>query len=252
MQDGLPRVITHNLISVDGRVAISPGIPLISDHRWPTSVESPYADVVRRHHPQVLLEGSGSLVLEGQEPPQLPGASLDATTLRADSVPPTARARATRGWFTVVDSRGRVRWQFKEFPGEEWKGWHLLVLVSATTPLAYLEFLRREEIPYLVVGPSRVDLAAAMTALHERLGVTTVVSTAGARLNGALLRAGVVDEIEIEVVPIAVGGTTTPTMFTTTDLGPDDPAVSLRLLGVEQVPHDRVLLRYAVLPAEPT
>ena len=245
MQDG-PRVITHNLVSVDGRVAISPGIALISDHRWPTSTESPYADVARRHHPQVLLEGSGSLVPEGEDPPDFPAPTVAAAALRADHMPERAKTRATRGWFTVVDSRGRVRWQFKEFPGEEWKGWHLLVLVSSSTPLAYLEFLQREEIPYLVVGESRVDLPTAMEALRDRLGVTTVVSTAGARLNGALLRSGVVDEIEIEVVPIAVGGTTTPTMFTAPDLGPDDPPVTLHLLAVDTRPQDRVLLRYAV------
>lgn len=127
------------------------------------------------------------------------------------------------------------------------EGWHLLVLVARSPPLPYLGYLQRQEIPYLVVGDEQVDLPDAMVALRSRLGVSTVVSTAGARLDGALLRAGLVDEIEVEVevVPIAIGGTTAPMMLTAPDLAPTDQPVKLRLLDVTQHPDDRVLLRYA-------
>ena len=242
-----PRVITHNLASVDGRLALSPEVVLMNDERWPVYEESPYAAVRQRHHPQVLLEGSGSLAGEAGPLEDLPAPTEDEATLRTDHLPPEAVARAHHGWFTVVDSRGRVRWGFKEMPGEEWAGWHLLVLVSRSTPLPYLSFLRSEGIPYAVAGELRVDLEEALVVLQDLFGVTTVVSTGGGRLNGALLRAGLVDEIEVEVLPMAVGGTTTSSLFMAPDLYPTDRPVPLRLLEVAPRSEGRVLLRYEVL-----
>lgn len=243
-----PKLITRNTASVDGRIALSPGLPLLFDPRWASLAgeDDPYARILAAHRPGVLLEGSGSLVADGVEPDALPAATEDRAALLEDFLPEDVVARAHTGWMAIADRRGRVRWLYKEWPGEEWAGWHILVLVARSTPLDYLSYLRRERIPYLVVGDDRVDLPAALDRLGERFGTTTVVSTGGGRLNGALLRAGVVDEIEIEIAPWVTGGTTTPALFTAPDLGPEAMPTRLRLLGVEQLPHERVLLRYAV------
>lgn len=243
------RVITHNQTSVDGRVAISPGRLLMFDERWPKTDADPYADVKSRLRPRVLLEGSGSFVTDAADPgaplPDVPD-EVARSELRRDFLPTDVVTKATAGWLAVVDSRGRVRWAYKEYPGEEWVGWHLLVLVATQTPVAYLAYLRREEIPYLVAGADRVDLEVALRKMRVLLRADTVVCTGGGRLTGALLRAGLVDEIEIETVPIAVGGTTTPSLFAGPDLGPDARPTPLHLVDVERRAGDRVLLRYAV------
>ncbi|WP_427164269.1 RibD family protein [Streptomyces sp. C1-1] len=241
-----PRVVTHNSASVDGRIALSAGLLLMMDERWPVLPGSTYADVKRRHHPQVILEGSGSFVTDDQVVDPLPEPARTPAALREHYLPPEAVALATAGWLVVPDSRGRVRWMYKQFPGPDWEGWHLLVLASRSTPLAYLSFLRDKGIPYLVTGDDQVDLPAALTRLQEFLGVETVLSTGGGRLNGALLRAGLVDEIEIEIVPIAVGGTSTPALFTAPDLPKDGTPKALRLIAAEPRPQDRLLLRYEV------
>lgn len=241
-----PRLITHNQTAIDGRVAISPGHLLLFDERWPKTEGDGYLDVMARHRPQVILEGSGSFVIDGQKPASLPTAVESEAELRCDFLPAEVMARATAGWFTVVDSRGRVRWMYKEFPDEAWAGWHLLVLVSEATPLDYLSYLRKEQIPYLIAGSARVDLAAALAKLQTQLEVKTVVATGGARLSGALLRAGLIDEIEVEVLPLAVGGSQTPGLFTATDLTSDQHPAGLKLLEIKERPGGRVLLRYSV------
>ncbi|WP_420752812.1 RibD family protein [Rhodococcus sp. O3] len=241
-----PRVVTHNSASVDGRLALSPDLLLMMDERWPVLAGSAYSDVKRRHSPTVILEGSGSFVRDRDLPGALPAATESREVLLENYLPDAAVEAATNGWLVVPDSRGRVRWLYKQFPGADWEGWHLLVLVSTETPLEYLSFLRREGVPYLVAGRSRVDLGQALCLLREKFGVETVLSTGGGRLNGALLRAGLVDEIEVEVVPIAVGGTDTPTMFTAPDLPIDGHPTRLRLVSVDRRSGDRVLLRYSV------
>ena len=61
----LPRVVTCNVASVDGRLTIAPGVQLLlGDERW-TAIAGdadPYARVRELHDPQVLLEGSNSCV----------------------------------------------------------------------------------------------------------------------------------------------------------------------------------------------
>ncbi len=98
------------------------------------------------------------------------------------------------------------------------------------------------------MGEQRVDLSAALEKLQRVFGVTSVVSTAGGRLNGALLRAGLVDEIEIEFFPAVIGGFNTPSLFNAPDLKPDEWPTRLELLATQQRPNGCVWLHYRVLP----
>jgi 2,5-diamino-6-(ribosylamino)-4(3H)-pyrimidinone 5'-phosphate reductase len=122
-----------------------------------------------------------------------------------------------------------------------------LVLVAHQTPVEYLAYLQREKIPYLVAGEERVDLHAALEKLGAQLGVTCVVSTAGGKLNGALLRAGLVDEISIEFFPAVIGGFETPSLFDSPALKPDEWPTRLKLISAQVQVEGRVGLRYEVV-----
>jgi 2,5-diamino-6-(ribosylamino)-4(3H)-pyrimidinone 5'-phosphate reductase len=141
----------------------------------------------------------------------------------------------------VVDGRGRVRWTHRGDAETR-----LLVLVCHSTPLSYLGYLRQEQIPYLVAGAERVDLPRAMALLHELLGVTCVVSEAGGGLNGALLRAGLVDELHLILLPVLVGGRDTPATFDGPALRTGDLPASLELLDVQTSADGAVWLHYSL------
>lgn len=247
-----PRVTVHSVASVDGRITIAPDCLLLNgDSRWQAlagSGEETYRRIMIEYRPQVLLEGSGSFVLDGSVVEPLPAVVGETQALYQDFLPSSVVNRAGgRGWFTVVDSGGRVRWFYKEFPGEEWAGWYLLVLVSLQTPPEYLAYLQRESIPYLVVGSDHVDLPEAMARLAGKLGVSCVVSTAGGRLNGALLRAGLVDEVDLEFIPALIGGAGTPSLFNGPVLKEEEWPVRLKLVSCQVEPGDKVRLHYSVV-----
>ncbi len=246
-----PRLIVHALASVDGRLTLAPDVLLLhGDERWRAvagSSEDVYERLKQAYQPDAILEGSGSFVVEGAEADALPSFKGDPEALYAHFLPEAVVQRPqARGWFVVVDGRGRVRGWIKQWPGEAWEGWHLLVLVARQTPAEYLAYLQGESIPYLVVGDSRVDLALAVEKLKTELGVACVVSTAGGRLNGALLRAGLVDEIQVEFFPAVIGGADTPSLFDSPALEPQELPTALRLISAQVQRDGRVRLRYEV------
>ncbi|WP_051304014.1 dihydrofolate reductase family protein [Calidithermus chliarophilus] len=247
-----PKVVVHNVASLDGRITVAPGVLLLrGDERWSAvagSDEDAYERVKALYHPEVLLEGSGSFVPPGAEPEPLPAAGGDPRGLYEDYLPEAVVGRPGRRWFAAVDSRGRVRWFYKQFPGEAWRDWHLLVLVSRRTPPEYLAYLRGEAIPYLVAGGGRVDLRLALEKMAGRLGVRTVVSTGGGRFNGALLRAGLVDEVDLELFPALIGGSDTPSLFGGEALKPGEMPTQLEPVAWDMQPGGRLRLRYRVLP----
>ena len=251
-----PKVVVLNGASVDGRLAVSPEVLLLyGDKRWEAIGASRDFDVYEWlksiHRPQATLEGSGSFVREDDEPEPLSPFASDPQPLYDEDFAPDAviHRPGHRGWFTVVDGRGRVRWVYKDGAafGEAWEGWHLLVLVAHHTPPEYLAYLRRESVPYLVAGEKRVDLRLALEKMTAQLGVDCVLSTAGGRLNGALLRAGLVDEINIEFLPAIIGGFDTPSLFDSPALKPDDWPTRLKLISAQVQDGGRVWLRYEVI-----
>lgn len=249
-----PKVVTCNSASLDGRLAASRDHLLLwGDERWQALDQArepgtgTFEWLKRLHRPGATLEGSGSFIRDTDEPEPLPPAEGDAAGLYDDFLPPAVIERPGHaGWFVVVDGRGRGRGWMKDGAafGEEWQGWHLLVLVGHHTPAAYLAYLRREAIPYLVAGDRRVDLAAALDKLGTRLGVTSLISTAGGRLNGALLRAGLVDEVNVEFLPGVIGGFDTPSLFDSPGLGPGEMPLVLELIAAQVRSDGRVWLRY--------
>ncbi|WP_238007219.1 dihydrofolate reductase family protein [Dactylosporangium sp. AC04546] len=246
----LPRVVVSVVAGVDGRVALSRGERLLdadADRRWRSGwpgdveelLEAASSAVEERYRPTVVLEGSGTFVGD-----DAPAAACDeddtpAEVLLADYLP-----KRTPKWFAVVDGRGRVDWSF--FGDAQTS---LLVLVCESTPLPYLARLRRDGVPYLVAGQARVDLRVALLRLREALGAQCVVSHAGGGLNGALLRAGLVDEVHVVTVPMLVGGLCTPSVADGPPLPVGGTPVRLRTVDVTVGAQGTVWAHYEVIDA---
>jgi 2,5-diamino-6-(ribosylamino)-4(3H)-pyrimidinone 5'-phosphate reductase len=242
-----PRIVVFSVATVDGRIALGPDRLIIQDSQTWKDLCGPGADVIRQQilsteAPQVILEGSGTFVREGDlSPPLLPSGG-ESAALYSNYLPTEVLHRPGHaGWYAVVDSRGRCRWEFKEQ-----SGWHLLVLVAKRTPSEYLAYLRDKLIPYLVVGEDRVNLVQAATQLATRLGVRCILSESGGGLNGALLRAGLVDEVNLVTVPALIGGRSTPTVFDGPDPTIHEVPTRLVLLSTQPQPDGNIWTRYRV------
>ncbi|HEY3560856.1 MAG TPA: dihydrofolate reductase family protein [Kribbella sp.] len=248
-----PRVVVSVQASVDGKVALTRNALLMRQPNtdlWasmtPESSESAVVDVMevvkRQFGCNAVLEGSGSLVAEDEVPDELPAYEGDPSGLYDHFLPAdiTGQPSPPHMWFTVVDSRGRVRWT------EKHPDWDALVLVARSTPADYLGYLRRERICYLVVGEERADLSQAIAAMGTELGITCILSNAGGGLNGALLRADLIDELYLTLAPALVGGLGTPSIMDGEPLEVGEPSTRLQLLSAQTDTAGTVRLHYAV------
>lgn len=251
---GRPRVVVSAWVSVDGRMTLGRQRRLLDEDTsrvWrslqPASAaglaEAREAHMRELHRPGAVLEGSGSFVVDGAESlTDLPADTSPGSDLDRDYLPSEVPERpGHESWFAVVDSRGRVPWEITHVGGAD-----LLILVARSTPAAYKAFLRQQGICYLVAGEDRVDLDLALRRMHEELGILCVVSEAGGGLNGALLRAGLVDELQLLVVPALIGGASTPALFDGPELLANEYPTRLRLLSARTEADGMIWLSYEV------
>jgi riboflavin biosynthesis pyrimidine reductase len=147
------------------------------------------------------------------------------------------RAPGGHGSFAfAIDARGRLAWESNDIGGD-----HVVAILSERVSDEYLAFLRDRGVSYIIAGARDIDLQLALEKLGERFGVRTLMLEGGGRLNGAMLRAGLVDEVSLLVAPVVDGRIGTPSLFDV-----DEPAASpgLTLTSVETRAGGVVWIRY--------
>jgi 2,5-diamino-6-(ribosylamino)-4(3H)-pyrimidinone 5'-phosphate reductase len=120
-------------------------------------------------------------------------------------------------------------------------GPNTIIATSQKAPRQRIEVLKAKA-EILIVGESKVDLAALLEHLKDR-GVKSLLVEGGATLNFALLRLGLVDEIQTYIGNMIIGGTTAPTLVDGEGLTRD--FVKLILREVSQI-GDGVLVKWRV------
>jgi 2,5-diamino-6-(ribosylamino)-4(3H)-pyrimidinone 5'-phosphate reductase len=155
-----------------------------------------------------------------------------------------AQPGRTRPLLAITDSRGRVRHWVALSQAGYWRG--MVALTSRATPVEYLEYLRERQVEIVVAGEVRVELGEALSVLNTRFGVQVVRVDSGGTLNGALLRAGLVDEVSVLVSPHLVGGLSPRSIFRAPDLESAGDVIPLKLAHLERLDGGVVWLRYEV------
>ena len=187
-----------------------------------------------------MLTGSGTMIAAA--------ASQGIDMAGADDEPgPAAVVPAAAGdgrpLLVIVDGRGRLTRYAWLRAQPFWRD--VLVLCSSAAPASQLSRLRRHHVGPVVVGEGRVDLFAALCLLAERYHVGAVRVDAGGGLNGALLRAGLADEVSVVIAPyLAAGAAAGPSRLIA---GPGSAGpVALELTAMERLRQRQVWLRYDV------
>ena len=139
----------------------------------------------------------------------------------------------------AVDAKGRLAWVSNDIDGD-----HVVAILSERVSDEYLAFLRERGVSYLIAGTPEIDLRLALEKIHARFGVRTLMLEGGGKINGAMLRAGLIDEVSVLVAPVVDGREGTPALFDV-DAEPAMPR-RLALDAIERRGDDMLWLRYRV------
>ncbi|HEY3418966.1 MAG TPA: dihydrofolate reductase family protein [Methanomassiliicoccales archaeon] len=216
----MPEVVVYNAVSADGRM----------DH---CSFDiGTYYSIAAKMNTEVILVGSETIVSAG------------LTDTDADAYVPKNDPKDKRLTVAIVDGKGRIRCWNNLRNQPYWK--EAVALVSASTPKEYLEYLKERKVRYASFGDDRVDLTVALEWLGTEFGAKRIRVDSGGNLNGALLRQKLVSEVHLLIHPLAVGGSTNRSMFIAPDLGDEDKAIEMDLLGTKKYEGGLLYLRYKV------
>jgi len=154
---------------------------------------------------------------------------------------PVFVAHRAKSYAISVDMLGKLRWSGGDLDGD-----HLICVVSEKAPEDYLDMLRQKGISYVVAGKSSVDLRKAVDQLGKHFGIRILLLEGGGHINGAILQAGLVDELSLLVVPGIGGRHDIAAVFDGLSQA-KKKAVPLRLKSLERRRGDTLWLRYEVV-----
>lgn len=224
-----PYVICHMVSSIDGRILSS---------RWrPKTAGS--AGLFERLHEE--LAGDAWLV----------GRVTGSEFAKAQSYPAAAdRTYPREPWFArrdaaaygiVLDARGKIAWGRADIGGDP-----IVVVLTEQVSDAHLAGLRKEGVSYIFAGKRDLDLGLALEILNRELGIERLLLEGGGGANGAFLRAGLIDEISLAILPAVDGAKGAPSVFDSGDAeaGKSAPIRVITLMSSEALEGGAVWLRY--------
>lgn len=238
---GRPRVVVYNQVSVDGKVV---GFDTHPDRyyrlgfRWPCDAILMGSTTALVFGPPETKEAQQRTLPPPQLLPVVPGFETLVTEPRPLLVVPDSRG-VVRGWIHAL--------------AQPWYR-DVVVLVTRHTPPGYLRYLDHRGIEHVEAtdpATDRVDLAAALGHLAATHGVRHVRTDGGGALTGALLAAGLVDEIVVLLDPVVSSDPDGQRLVSLPRSGPPG-GIPLRLRDVERFDDGALLLRYATVPGAGT
>jgi riboflavin biosynthesis pyrimidine reductase len=141
-----------------------------------------------------------------------------------------------------ADAKGVLRFQQNEVDGD-----HIVVLVTERVENDYLAHLKSAGVSYLFCGRKEIDLHTALQKLGKVFKLRKLMLQGGGKFNGAMLHAGLVDEISHLTVPIADGGMGVSSFFDIPGETPAKAAATLQLKSHKLLPGGVIWARYRVI-----
>ncbi len=199
-----PHIICHMMTTIDGKIASGESVDILDEY---FDVYSKTEDMLPEHSGWMC--GRVTMQMFAKETSE----TLPETSEHTSSDHFIAQHSATK-FFFGVDTKGQLRWKGNTIQLTNVKDpLHLVIIVSKSTPSAYLSYLRELGISYIVSGDTTIDFSELVSKIYTHFGVETLLLEGGGLLNGAVMEAGYVDEISLLLTPTVLNKSSAPSLF---------------------------------------
>jgi len=141
-----------------------------------------------------------------------------------------------------ADAKGVLRFKHNEVGGD-----HVVLLVTERVSNDYLAHLQNAGVSYLICGKKHIDLPVALGKIGHAFKLRKLMLQGGGKFNGAMLKAGLIDEMSHLTVPIADGGMGVSSMFDIPGEAPAKAGATLRLTSHKLMPGGVIWAKYKVV-----
>jgi 2,5-diamino-6-(ribosylamino)-4(3H)-pyrimidinone 5'-phosphate reductase len=218
------------IMSLDGRIVSS---------RWQLSSDgrAEYEATAATYQSNAWMCGRVTMAGFANGTAPAPGAAAPAIA-KTDYIAPHPQT----SFAIALDPAGKLYWARNEIGGD-----HLITVLTEKVSNDYLAHLRTAGVSYLFAGADRIDLPMVLDKLASAFPIKTLMLEGGGKINGAMLQAGLIDELSLLIAPFADGSIGTPTLF---DMPPTSGALNAsakrwKLRSFERRSDDILWLRYS-------
>lgn len=194
------KVIVHMYVSIDGK---------IDGPRASEASSAYYSDELFRLS---NADGNGRRTIAMYAAP----GKVDLTKYSADGIEykdwiPDIKSAT---WSIAFDRKGTCGWEkdYFEYNGHKM---HAVEVLTKQAPKEYLAFLRSMNIPYIISGETEFDLAEVLVKLKQYFQIDNFALCGGAAIDGAFLKAHLVDQISLVLSPHVNGDNRIKSAFDT-------------------------------------
>lgn len=224
----LPYVILYNAVSLDGCIT-----------GFNADVEL-YYELASKWNIDAVLMGSNTILTGfNAKPGEIREGNIETLKTRKKD------SEDSRPYLVVPDTKGQIRLWDQVFKMPYLRD--VIVLCSGSTPEEYLDYLKERNIDYSINGEDQVDLSVALEKLNSEYGIKKIRVDSGGILNGALLSAGLVDEVQVLIHPELVGDSKSGSIFQLPDLNTLDETIKLKLVHIRKLNDDIIWMKYDLL-----
>lgn len=184
-----PKIICHMMASVDGRIVVQ---------QWTAPSGTDKSNLVKSYG-MIHTEVMAGAIIEGCKTVQedFVHGVFDYKKYPAASEFETYKANHTsQRFFVVVDPQGKILYEENNIRGND-----VIAVLSEQVSDGYLSHLREKGISYLFAGSDGRDLEKMLEILKGDFSIETVLLQGGGIINGAFLKAGLIDELSLMIYP---------------------------------------------------
>lgn len=184
-----PKVICHMMASVDGRIVVQ---------QWTSPSGTDKGSLVKSYG-MINSEVTVGAIIEGRKTVQedFVHGVFDYEKYSPASKFETYKSDHTsERFFVVVDPQGKIFYEENNIRGND-----VIAVLSEQVSDEYLSHLREKGISYLFAGSDGKDLQKMLEVLKKDFSVETALLQGGGIINGAFLKAGLIDELSLMIYP---------------------------------------------------
>ncbi len=138
-----------------------------------------------------------------------------------------------------LDPHGKLKFRNNRAEGE-----HIISVLTGRASAEHRDYLRSKNVSYILGGERDLDLHLVVRKLAKLFSIKHLSVQGGGKNNGSFLKAGLLDELYLILMPLADGTVGTPTLFDAEEGYSRRKATHFRLKSSKPLRDGALLLRY--------